>query len=135
MARQDAFPSSLGRVHPRCSTPHVSTILIGVIAASGLGCWASLENFVYDSLTSLSLMIAFYYALYGFRLRDLLPARADQVGEEAFIGVGPVVGGTILGYPRQSPSTYKRRPVLLGQRSGSRCRWCSAWGCCCSAWS
>ena len=49
MARQDAF-RSLGRVHPRYLTPHVSTILIGVIARPGLGCCSLSENFVYDSL-------------------------------------------------------------------------------------
>jgi hypothetical protein len=57
------------------------------------------ENFVYDSLTSLSLMIAFYYALTGFACtiyyrREL----TKSVKNFLFIGVGPVVGGTVLGY-------------------------------------
>jgi len=67
MARQGAYPEVLGRVHPRFLTPHVSTIAIGVIAAVWYGVLNSTsQNFLFDSLTSLSLMIAFYYALTGF---------------------------------------------------------------------
>jgi amino acid transporter len=100
MARQGAFPEAFGRVHPRFLTPHVSTIAIGGIAAVWFAVLFPLsENFVYDSLTSLSLMIAFYYALTGFACaiyyrRELV----KSVKNFLFIGVGPVVGGTILGY-------------------------------------
>jgi amino acid transporter len=100
MARQGAFPEVFGRVHPRFLTPHISTIVIGVIAAVWFGVLFPLsENFVYDSLTALSLMIAFYYALTGFACaiyyrREL----TKSVKNFLFIGVGPVVGGTILGY-------------------------------------
>ena len=100
MARQGAFPEAFGRVHPRFLTPHVSTIAIGGIAALWFAVLFPLsENFVYDSLTSLSLMIAFYYALTGFACaiyyrREL----TKSVKNFVFIGVGPVVGGTILGY-------------------------------------
>ena len=67
MARQGAFPEAFGRIHPRYLTPHISTITIGVIAAVWFGVLFPLsENFVYDSLTALSFMIAFYYALNGF---------------------------------------------------------------------
>jgi amino acid transporter len=100
MARQGAFPEAFGRVHPRFLTPHISTIAIGGIAAIWFAVLFPLsENFVYDSLTSLSLMIAFYYALTGFACtiyyrREL----TKSVKNFLFIGVGPVVGGTILGY-------------------------------------
>jgi amino acid transporter len=100
MARQGALPEVFGRVHPRFLTPHISTIVIGVIAAVWFGVLFPLsENFVYDSLTALSLMIAFYYALTGFACaiyyrREL----TKSVKNFLFIGVGPVVGGTILGY-------------------------------------
>jgi amino acid transporter len=100
MARQAALPEVFGRVHPRFLTPHISTIVIGVIAAVWFGVLFPLsENFVYDSLTALSLMIAFYYALTGFACaiyyrREL----TKSVKNFLFIGVGPVVGGTILGY-------------------------------------
>jgi amino acid transporter len=100
MARQGAFPEAFGRVHPRYLTPHVSTIVIGVVAAVWFGVLFPLsENFVYDSLTSLSLMIAFYYALTGFACaiyyrREL----TKSVKNFLFIGVGPVVGAGVLTY-------------------------------------
>jgi amino acid transporter len=100
MARQAAFPEALGRVHPRYLTPHISTIAIGIVAAVWFGALFPLsENFVYDSLTALSLLIAFYYALTGFACaiyyrREL----TKSVKNFLFIGVGPVVGGLILGY-------------------------------------
>jgi amino acid transporter len=100
MARQGAFPAAFGRVHRRFMTPHVSTIAIGGIAALWFAVLFPLsENFVYDSLTSLSLMIAFYYALTGFACtiyyrREL----TKSVKNFLFIGVGPVVGGSILGF-------------------------------------
>ena len=75
MARQGAFPEAFGRVHPRFLTPHVSTIAdrrdrrrLVRRPATPLS-----ENFLFDSLTALSLMIAFYYALTGFACADLLP--------------------------------------------------------------
>jgi amino acid transporter len=100
MARQGAFPESLGRVHPRFLTPHVGTIAIGVIAAVWYGVFNSLsQNFLYDSLTALSLMIAFYYALTGvacavYYRREL----TKSVKNFIFIGVGPLVGAAILAF-------------------------------------
>jgi amino acid transporter len=100
MARQGAFPEVFGRVHPRFLTPHISTIVIGVIAAVWFGVLFPLsENFVYDSLTALSLMIAFYYALTGFACAIYYRHELTKsVKSFLFIGVGPVVGGTVLGY-------------------------------------
>jgi amino acid transporter len=100
MARQGAFPESFGRIHPRFLTPHISTIVIGVVAAVWFGVLFPLsENFVYDSLTSLSLMIAFYYALTGFACAIYYRHELTKsVKNFVFIGVGPVVGGTILGF-------------------------------------
>jgi amino acid transporter len=100
MARQGAMPEAFGRVHPRFLTPHVSTITIGAVAAVWFGVLFPLsENFVYDSLTALSLMIAFYYALNGFSCaiyyrREL----TKSVKNFFFIGVGPMVGGLILSF-------------------------------------
>jgi amino acid transporter len=100
MARQGAFPEALGRVHPRFLTPHVSTIAIGVIAAVWYAVLNTVsQNFLFDSLTALSLMIAFYYALTGFACaiyyrREL----TKSVKNFLFIGVGPVLGGAILAY-------------------------------------
>ena len=100
MARQGALPESLGRVHPRYLTPHISTITIGVLSAIWYGLLNTVsQNFLFDSLTALSLMIAFYYALTGFACaiyyrREL----TKSVKSLLFIGAGPVIGGAILAY-------------------------------------
>ena len=100
MARQGAFPAALGRVHLRFLTPHVSTIVVGALSAIWFAVLFNLsENFLFDSLTALSLMIAFYYALNGFACaiyyrREL----TKSVKNFLFIGIGPLVGGGILGY-------------------------------------
>jgi amino acid transporter len=100
MARQGAFPRALGNVHPRFLTPHVSTIAVGVIAAVWYGVLnAFSQNFLFDSITALGLVIAFYYALTGFACaiyyrREL----TKSVKNFFFIGVGPVVGASILAY-------------------------------------
>jgi amino acid transporter len=100
MARQGAFPEPFGRVHPRFLTPHVSTIVIGAIAALWYGILNSTsQNFLFDSLTSLSLMIAFYYALTGFACAIYYRRELTRsVKSFLFIGVGPVVGALILSY-------------------------------------
>jgi amino acid transporter len=131
MARQGAYPEPLGRVHRRFLTPHVSTVVVGVLSAIWFAILFNVsENFLFDSLTSLSLMIAFYYALNGFACaiyyrRELL----KSVKNFLFIGVGPVVGGGILAYLffkaideyRQTDQSYTGNelfgiaiPVVLG---------------------
>ena len=67
MARARAMPAALARIHPRFSTPHVSTVLIGILAATWyVGANSLSENFLLDTLSALALMIAFYYALSGY---------------------------------------------------------------------
>jgi amino acid transporter len=98
MARADAMPESLGRVHPRFLTPHVSTILMG---AFSIGWYVGLtivsENILYDSIAALGLMIAFYYGITGFACaiyyrRELFKSAKNFL----FVGVAPVLGGAIL---------------------------------------
>ena len=100
MARQGAFPEALGRIHPRFLTPHIGTILIGGIAAVWYGILNNVsQNFLFDSLTALSLMIAFYYALTGFACAIFYRHELTKsVKNFLFIGVGPVVGASILGF-------------------------------------
>jgi amino acid transporter len=100
MARQGAFPESLGRVHPRFLTPHVSTIAIGATAAVWYGVLnTTSQNFLLDSLTSLSLMIALYYALTGFACAIYYRRELTRsVTNFLFIGVGPVLGALMLSY-------------------------------------
>jgi len=100
MARRRALPRTFAHIHPRFRTPDVSTWWVAVIAIV----WYVVinlisENALFDSVTALSLVIAFYYALTGVAcaiyyrhqltrsLRDLL-----------LIGVGPVVGAVLLAW-------------------------------------
>jgi amino acid transporter len=100
MARRRAFPSALARIHPRYRTPHVSTAVVALLAIL----WyvpANLisENFLFDSLSALALMIAFYYALSGIACivyyRREIP---KSVWNVLVIGVGPLIGAVSLGY-------------------------------------
>ena len=100
MARARAMPAALGKVHPRFLTPHVSTIAIGVLATVWYVVVNALsENFLFDTLSALSLMIAFYYALTGlacaiYYRRELTKSLKNLI----FIGVAPVLGALILGF-------------------------------------
>jgi amino acid transporter len=100
MARADAMPEALGRVHPRFYTPHVSTIVIGIVATVWYVVVSALsENFLFDTLTALALMIAFYYALSGIAClimyrRQLLRSPRNFL----LIGLAPLIGAVILGY-------------------------------------
>jgi amino acid transporter len=100
MGRQSALPRIFAAVHPRFHTPWFST---AVIAGLAIAWYVPLnifsQNALYDTLSALSLMIAFYYALTGFACvvyyrREL----TKSVKNFLFIGVGPLVGGVILGY-------------------------------------
>ena len=100
MGRQSALPHAFAAVHPRFRTPWLST---AVIAGLAIAWYVPLnifsQNALYDTLSALSLMIAFYYALTGlacvvYYRRELL----KSVKNFLFIGVGPLVGAAILGY-------------------------------------
>jgi amino acid transporter len=100
MARRGALPKAFAAVHPRFHTPWFSTAVIAALAIL----WyvpinAFSENFLFDTLSALSLMIAFYYALTGiacvvYYRRELTKSARNFL----FIGVGPLVGAVILGY-------------------------------------
>ena len=100
MARSKAMPKSLGKVHPRFLTPHVSTILMGTLSIVWyVGLTIVSEDILFDSLAALGLMIAFYIGLTGFACtiyyrRELF----RSVKNFFFVGVGPALGGAILFY-------------------------------------
>jgi amino acid transporter len=100
MARAKALPGTLGKVHPRYLTPHISTILMGTLSIVWyVGLTIVSEDILFDSLAALGLMIAFYLGLTGFATtvyyrRELL----RSVKNFFFIGVGPTLGGVILFY-------------------------------------
>lgn len=100
MARAKAMPSALGRVHEKFLTPHIATITIGAVAAVFYIAANSInENFLFDTLTALALMIAFYYSLSGlacviYYRREITKSAKNFV----LIGVAPFIGAVILGY-------------------------------------
>jgi amino acid transporter len=100
MARAKAMPASLGEIHPRFLTPHVSTILMGVLSIVWyVGLTLVSENILFDSIEALGLMIAFYYGLTGFACvvyyrREL----TESAKSFLLVGVAPFLGGVILTY-------------------------------------
>jgi amino acid transporter len=100
MARANAMPSALGATHPRFLTPHVSTIVVGALATLWYVPLNFLsENFLFDTLSALSLMIAFYYALTGFACAIYYRHELFKSAKNfLFIGLAPVVGALILAY-------------------------------------
>jgi len=96
--RSGALPSYFGRISPRYRTPDVSTWWVAGIAIVWF-VFANLisENALFDSLTALSLLIAFYYALTGVACalfyRNVL---TKSLKAFLLIGVGPVVGAILL---------------------------------------
>ena len=100
MARQSALPALFASVHPRFRTPWFSTAAIAMLAIA----WyvpvnALSENFLYDTLSALSLMIAFYYALTGIACAVYYRRELHRsVRNLLFIGVAPLTGAAILSY-------------------------------------
>ncbi len=98
MARRHAMPAGLARIHPRFRTPDVSTWTVaGIAIAWYLVVNLISENALFDSLTALSLLIAFYYSLTGiacavFHRKQLTRSAKDLL----LIGVGPTVGSALL---------------------------------------
>jgi amino acid transporter len=98
MARRHALPRRFGHISPRFRTPDVSTWWVGIIASVWFVLVSLLsENALFDSITALSLLIAFYYALTGiacavYHRRQL----TRSVSSFLLIGVGPVVGSLLL---------------------------------------
>lgn len=67
MAIYKALPARFGEVHPRFHTPGFSTLVMGAVAvAYYVGMTFVSENILADSIYSLGLAIAFYYAITGY---------------------------------------------------------------------
>ena len=100
MARQGALPAVFASIHPRFRTPWFSTAAIAALAVA----WyvpvnALSENFLFDTLSALSLMIAFYYALTGIACAVYYRLELRRsVRNLLFIGIAPLTGAVILSY-------------------------------------
>ena len=98
MAAYKALPARFGRVHPKYRTPAFSTIVMGIVATVFyVGMTIISEDFLSDTILSLGLAIAFYYAITGFAcvwyFRRELFASAHNV---VFTLVFPLVGALML---------------------------------------
>lgn len=98
MARRAALPKTFAHIHPRYRTPDVSTWWVAVIAIVWYLVVGTLsENALFDSLTALSLLIAFYYALTGIACAIYFRHELrSSVKDLLLIGVGPVIGAVML---------------------------------------
>ena len=100
MARRHALPAHFARIHPRFRTPDVSTWWVAAIAIAWYLVLNQIStNALFDSLTALSLLIAFYYALTGvacavYYRRHL----TESVRHFLLIGLGPLVGAGLLAW-------------------------------------
>ena len=100
MARAGAMPRALGDVSPRFLTPHVSTILMGVLSIVWyVGLTAVSQNILFDSIAALGLLIAFYYGLTGFACTVYYRRELTRsVKTFVLAGVAPFIGGAVLTY-------------------------------------
>lgn len=100
MARRRALPPTFGHINHRFKTPDVSTWWVAGIAIV----WYVVinlisENALFDSLTALSLLIAFYYALTGIACAIYYRHQlTESLRNLLFIGIGPVVGAVMLAW-------------------------------------
>ncbi|MEH0520918.1 APC family permease [Streptomyces stelliscabiei] len=100
MARRHALPAHFGHIAPRFRTPDVSTWWVAAIAIAWYVVVNEIsENALFDSLTALSLLIAFYYALTGvacaiYYRRHL----TESVRHFLLIGLGPLAGAGLLAW-------------------------------------
>lgn len=100
MARREALPATFGSIHPRFRTPDVATWWVAGIASVWYVVVALLsENALFDSLTALSLVIAFYYSLTGIACAVYYRHHlTESLRNLLLIGVGPVVGSIMLAW-------------------------------------
>jgi amino acid transporter len=98
MAAYRAIPAAFGRIHPKYLTPTVSTVAMGGISiAFYVALTLVSSNVLGDSITSVGLMIAFYYGLTGFacvwHFRDSLFSSGRTF---LMRGLLPFLGGVML---------------------------------------
>jgi amino acid transporter len=98
MGVHGALPQKFGQVHPKNQTPGFSTQVMGAAAIAYYVAMSFLsENLLSDSISAISLFIAFYYALTGFAcfwfFRGTL---RDSARNLWFRGILPLVGALLL---------------------------------------
>ncbi|MBP1327432.1 amino acid transporter [Leucobacter exalbidus] len=100
MAVYRALPAKFAELHPRFKTPWFSTVVMGIAAiVYYVGMSILSEDMLADSLTSMGLAVALYYAITSFAcvwfFRDTLRDSARNLWMR---GILPGLGGLMLGY-------------------------------------
>ncbi|AUZ35552.1 amino acid transporter [Arthrobacter sp. PGP41] len=98
MGVHGALPAKFGEVHPKNQTPGFSTQVMGVAAIAYYVAMSFLsENLLSDSISAISLFIAFYYALTGFACFWYFRSTLGQSARNLwFRGILPLVGALLL---------------------------------------
>ena len=98
MARNQAIPGYFGKISSDHQTPSVSTWWVAVIAIIWyVGVNLVSTNALLDSVTALSMLIAFYYALTGLACAIYYRHLVFHSRRAFFlIGLGPVIGSILL---------------------------------------
>src|SRR5262249_41363763 len=98
MAVYKALPRSFARVHPRYLTPTVSTIAMGAVSIVFYVALTAISgNVLADSITSIGLLIAFYYGLTGFACAWYFRHELTRSAKDLLLkGLLPLLGGIIL---------------------------------------
>lgn len=98
MAVSGAFPKAFAKVSERFETPAFGTWVIGIVATIWyVGASIVSENFLFDSLTALSIVVAFYYALTGVAcVIYWRKALFRSVKAFLLVGLGPLIGAIAL---------------------------------------
>lgn len=100
MARRGALPARLGLTHPRFKSPWASLALLGTIAAGWYLLVSSIsENAMVDTLSSLGILVAFYYSLTGIACIVYYWRHVTaSVKGLLMVGVGPLLGSIGLAF-------------------------------------
>lgn len=98
MSAKKALPRYWARINPRFLTPGPATIWMGVLSIVWyVGLKIVSENILYDAISALGLMIAFYYGLTGYACVVYYRHELRKsIKNFVFIGVSPLVGALIL---------------------------------------
>ncbi len=130
MAVYKALPKRFATVHPRYRTPSFSTLLMGFVAiVFYVGMTLISDNILQDTVLSLGLAIAFYYAITGFAC--VWYFRLDALRVVAQLLVPARLPARRARYCSREPSSTRRSTCSI-PTTGTRC--CSG-SAACSSWA
>lgn len=100
MARRGALPAKLGLTHPRFKSPWASLTLLGGVAATWFLLVSSISaNAMIDTLSSLGILVAFYYSITGIACVVYYRKHVTaSVKGFVLVGIGPVIGSLGLAF-------------------------------------